>query len=326
MVTLLKAAVLYGPWRVEVADLEKPMLPRGWVLVKTELVGICGTDKAFYTGRYRLFKTPLVPGHEVVGIVVDGEGELVGKRVVSEINFSCGECEYCKTSLYTHCPGKKTLGIDFDGGMAEYFVAPAKALHVFPDTPEIGIFVEPLAAVLRAFSVRPLPRNAKVAVIGTGNLAWLTVQVLKKLYDVKVDLVARRESVKAKYYSNLVDDFAYFDEPPRSVYDAVFEGSGDPGALNTAVRIVKPRGLIYLKSTPGVRAEVDTTLAVVKEVEVVCSRCGTRSEFRTAIELLTKKVVSPRLDRIHPLHDVDKAFEESLKPNYFKIAIRPSDN
>lgn len=323
-VLLVRAVLLHAPRRLEVAEVPLPERRPGWVLVKTELAGICGTDKAFYTGTYKLFKAPLIPGHEVVGVVVEGSEELIGKRVVSEINFPCWSCEYCRSGLYTHCPWKKTLGIDFDGGMAEYFVAPASALHVYPGPPETGIFAEPLAAVLRALALRPLKPGDVVAVIGTGNLAWLTTQVLKKLSGVEVHVVARKGNSKAGYFKQIADSIIYTDELKGNTYDAVFEASGDHQALNTAIEVVKPRGVVYLKSTPGVPAHVNTTLAVVKEVELVGSRCGTFREFKKAVELLVKGVVEPRLDKVYNIDRAVEAFEEALKPYYFKVAIKPT--
>jgi alcohol dehydrogenase len=318
----MKAVQLYGPRKLEVVDIDVPKVEQGWVLVKVELVGICGTDKAFYTGTYKLFKYPLVPGHEVVGKVVEGPKDLLGERVVSEINFSCWSCSYCRSGLYTHCPSKKTLGIDFDGGMAEYFVAPLNVLHRFDDSPEKGIFVEPLAAVLRALSLRPVKPGDRVAVIGTGAIAWLVVQVLKNLYGLDVDVVARRNSIKAQYFKSIVN-IVYIDEVKESYYDAVFEVSGDPNAIDIAVKIAKPCGVVHLKSTPGSLAQVNSTTAVVKELSIICSRCGTFREFGYAIDVLRKGIVKPILNNIYPLYEAKKAFEESLTGRYFRIALKP---
>ena len=318
----MKAALLYGARMLEVSEIPRPRLPRGWALVRSELAGICGTDKAFYTGSYRLFKTPLVPGHEVVGVVEEGPEELVGVRVVSEINFSCMTCDYCRLGMYTHCPHKVTLGIDFDGGMAEFFAAPSWALHRFDLEPQLGIFVEPLAAVLRAFKLSPVKPGDRVAVVGAGNIALLTVQVLKH-QGVSVDLIARRSSRKAGYFRDIVDSIVYTDEVVESSYDVVFETSGDPEALNIAIKAAKPLGVIHLKSTPGSSAHINATWAVVKELKIVGSRCGTFREFREAIRLLKVGAVKPRLDKVYGIDDAKEAFEASLDPSYFKIAIRP---
>jgi alcohol dehydrogenase len=224
--------------------------------------------------------------------------------------------------MYTHCPSKRTLGIDFDGGMAEFFIAPVEALHEFRLEPELGIFVEPLAAVLRALRLRPVRPGDRVAVVGSGNLALLAVQTLRYL-GASVDLIARRGSSKAGYFRGLVESIVYVDEVGDSQYDVVFEASGDPGALDLAIRVVKPMGVVHLKSTPGSKASASMTWAVVKEVDIVGSRCGTFREFREAIGLLERGVIKPRLDKVYSLDDARDAFEASLDPGYFKVAVKP---
>lgn len=319
----MKAVLLHGARRLEVTDVPKPHPPNGWALVRSELVGICGTDKAFYTGSYPLFKNPLIPGHEVVGVVVEGPDNLIGSRVVSEINFPCWRCDYCRSGLYTHCPSKKTLGIDFDGGMAEYFIAPIDALHVFNGPIEAGIFVEPLAAVLRMFSIEPPKPGYKIGVIGTGNLSLLILQVLKRMYGARVDLIARRNSRKAEVLRALVDEIVYLDEVKSSSYDVVIDASGDPGALELAVEIVRPTGTIHLKSTPGLPTTIPATKLVVKESRVIGSRCGSFREFREAIRVLENRTIEYKLDKVYDIDDAKDAFEESLSGRYFKVAIRP---
>lgn len=318
----MKAALIYGPRTLVVRDVPLPAKPSGWVLVRSLIAGICGTDKAFYRGTYKLFKTPLIPGHEVVGVVVDGPEELVGKTVVPEINFSCWNCEYCRAGLYTHCPAKNTLGIDFDGGMAEYFVAPISALHLYRGSIENGIFVEPLAAVLRAISLHTPKPADHVAVIGTGTVALLAVQVLHELFGFDIDVVARRESRKASYFEKIAR-IVFVEDAPENSYDVVFEATGDPSTLDTAIRISKPRGVIHLKSTPGSPACFNSTLAVVKELTIIGSRCGTFKEFKKAIKLLERGIIRPRLDKVYNLDNAVEAFEESIKDEYFRIAVKP---
>jgi len=315
------AAVLEGPRMLFVREVAVPRV-EGYAIVRSELVGICGTDKAFYVGTYPLFKRPLVPGHEVVGVVVEGPPHLVGRRVVSEINFPDWSCDYCRSGLYTHCPYKRTLGIDFDGGMAEFFAAPPTALHVFDGPPELGIFVEPLAAVLNAFAIRPIRPGDRVAVIGTGNLAQLAAQAARVLGASRVDGVVRRGSKKAAVLAKFVD--AVVEEPAESSYDVVFEASGDPSALELAVRLAKPRGVVHLKSTPGLPATFNATYFVVKEVAVVGSRCGTFREFREAIRLLLSGAVKPTLDAVFPLAEAREAFEYAVEKSPTKVAVRVS--
>jgi alcohol dehydrogenase len=327
----VKALRLYKPYDLRLEDVDLPVLSEGWALVKTVAVGICGTDKAFYTGSYPLFKTPLVPGHEVVGVVVS-KGPLEGVAVVSEINFSCGKCYYCRSGLYTHCPYKKTLGIDFDGGFAEFFTAPLQALHPVDGVdPVEATEVEPLAAVLNAFEQHPPSPMAKVAVIGTGNLAYLATQVLIAMGLTPV-VVVRRGSPKAVHFSRLGAEVVFEDEvesyiakstPEGLGFDVVFEASGSVEGLNTAISIARPRGVIHMKSTPGAIFKVDMTKAVVKELRIIGTRCGTFKEFEKAIEMLKQKIVKPLITSIFTgIESGAKAFEKSLERSEVKVVVK----
>lgn len=326
------AARLYGPRRLVVEDVGHTEPPHGWAVVRSVAVGICGTDKAFYSGTYPLFKKPLVPGHEVSGVVEEGPEELKGKLVVSEINFPCGKCSYCRAGLYTHCPYKKTLGIDFDGGLAERFTAPLNALHVVESLdPVLATEVEPLAAVLNAVEQYPLPATALPVIIGSGNLALLTAQVLR-LMGFDPLIVARPGSPKAARLAGMGFRVVDAEEARRVAreatleglgFDAVFEASGDPGALNLAVELARPRGLVHVKSTPGSPVSLNMTTAVVKELRLVGTRCGTFREFEKAIELLKRRAVTPLITSVFDgIESAPEAFEKSFDRREFKVVIR----
>ncbi|RLE54619.1 MAG: zinc-binding dehydrogenase [Thermoprotei archaeon] len=327
------AARLYGARDLRLEDVPTPEVPEGWVLVRTLAVGICGTDKAFYLGTYPLFKVPLVPGHEVCGVVVGGPRDLVGRRVVPEINFSCGRCSLCRLGLYTHCPHKRTLGIDFDGGMAEYFVAPVSALHFVDDLdPVVATAVEPLAAVLNALEQYPPKPHMKVAVLGSGNLAILTIQVLKCFGVLDVAAIARDDSPKVKYLRELgvevvtlsqLSDYVKRCTPEGLGFDMVFEVTGSPQGLELAIDITRPRGVIHLKSTPGARSCIDSTRAVVKELKIIGTRCGTFREFNKAIELIRGGIVRPIVTSTVKLRSVVEAFERSLRREEVKVVVIP---
>lgn len=329
----MKAVLLYGPRDLRVEEIEEPSTPENWALVKTVAVGICGTDKTFYSGAYKLFKRPLVPGHEVVGEVVEPPS-LQGKLVVPEINFSCWQCDVCREGLYIHCPYKRTLGIDFDGGMAEYFIAPVGAIHVVDLDPLIAVFVEPLAAVINALNQFPLSPNASVAVLGSGNLALLTLQLLKFM-GFKPVAVIRRSSKKRRYVEDLgvevielegIEEYLKKRGSLGLGFHAVFEATGSSEGLDVAIKLVRPRGLVYLKSTPGSPFVVDMTSAVVKEVRIIGTRCGSYRDFEKAIELLKLKAVNPIITRVvKGLGDARKAFEHAIEPEEVKVLVKVAD-
>ena len=115
-------------------------------LIQVHLAGICSTDLQIFKG-YMSFKG--VPGHEFVGSVSDGPGELIGKRVVGEINFGCGQCDVCRRDSSRHCPNRSVMGIvNADGAFAEWVSVPLENLHVVPDnvSDEEAVFTEPLVS------------------------------------------------------------------------------------------------------------------------------------------------------------------------------------
>ena len=314
------ALVLFEAHNLRLEDVPVPQPPPKWALIKTIAVGICGTDKAFFTGSYPLFKKPIILGHEASGIVVSGPRELEGKIVVPEINFPCDSCQYCRSGLYTHCPYRKVLGIDFDGAMAEYFIAPVKALHVVEGLdPVVAVEVEPLAAIINALEQFPPRPCDEIAVIGSGNIAILTIQLLRSMgFDVTA--IVRRDSPKIRYVSKyathilIIDEIEQYIDVNKRGFSYIFETSGDPNAINIAISIARPRALIHLKSTPGSYGNVNLTPAVVKELRIIGSRCGSFREFEKAINILKEGVIEP------PITSVVKGLEKGIEA--FKLAFQ----
>ena len=338
----MKAAVLYGPRDLRVEDRPLPRLPDGWVLARTVAVGVCGTDKAFYTGSYRPPRLPLVPGHEAVGLVFSappGYERLLGRLVVPEINMvDAAEMwrEPCRSGLYIHCPPplRRTLGIDADGAMAEYFAAPAHLVHVAEGLePEKAVLAEPLAAVLKAFRLQPPEPGDTAAVVGTGLLAYLAAQVLRLLGAEPV-IVARPGSPKARVFEERGFRVLTVDEAVEEArrtgrwgmgFDTVFEASGSPSGLAAAVRLARPQGVVHLKSTHGLEAALDQTAVVVKELRLVGSRCGASRDFEEALRLLRGgRVEAPPLTVLWGLERAPEAFERALGRDVFRVVLRVS--
>jgi len=320
----LLAAVLYGPYNIRLERRAIPKPPSGWTLIKTIAVGICGTDKAFYTGSYRPPKLPLVLGHEVVGIVVEGPYNLVGRIVVSEINFACGRCKYCRDGLYTHCPYRQTLGISFDGGMAEYFIAPTSALHTVDNLdPLLATQVEPLAALINMLKFAQLKPRTNIAILGSGNLALLALQLLR-VYGFEPMLIVREDSPKIPYVKKLGAKYVSVNEVVREkqTFDVIVEATGSPAGLELAVKLVGPRGKILAKSTHGKPCVIDITSLVVKEATIIGSRCGNWDDFELAIRLLEEGKVRPIITSVYTLNQVREAFEKALQRDQVKVVIR----
>src|SRR5437588_4906066 len=240
-----------------------PALVAGEALIRGLQAGICNTDLEITRG---FLDFQGLPGYEFVGIVEavsEGPGatpltSLIGKRVVGEINAAChrADCLYCQRGIPTHCPNRTTLGIvGRDGAFAEYLVLPTSNVHLVPEnvSDEEAVFVEPLAAnfeILEQVHVKP---TDSVVILGDGKMGQLGAQVLP-LSGCEVMMVGKHEeklALAAKHgvRTFVLDDPQSFRLENRRRVDLVVECSGSAQGLEMALRLVRPRGTIILKST-----------------------------------------------------------------------------
>src|ERR1700739_2730010 len=156
-----------------------PARPPQYSLLRLLVGGICKTDLELQKGYYGFSGSP---GHEFVAQVVESDTtELVGKRVVGEINLACTHCTWCRKGLGRHCPKRTVLGIvNQPGAFSEYFVLPDRNLHVLPDwlASERAVFTEPLAGACAILEQVTIPPGEAIAVLGDGKLGLLVAQML----------------------------------------------------------------------------------------------------------------------------------------------------
>ena len=333
----MKALVLYGPRDLRLEEVEDPVPSGEWVRIRVKRVGICGTDKAFYKGTYKPLKLPIIPGHEISGVVdmvgEEAPRELLGHRVTTEINVNCRKCWYCRHGMPTHCPYRETIGISRDGGMAEYVLTRADLVHVVDDLDDkTAAFIEPLAAVVEMTEMHPVKPFSNIAVLGIGPIGLLAIAYLKLYNPEKLIAVSRPGSPKARYaYMMGADEVLSVDEgleyaakntPEGQGFDYVVEATGSPAGLDTAIKLARPRGIVLAKSTHGAPVSFNYTLAVVKEVQISTSRCG---PFEKAINLLRRKLV--HVDKLVTAeYSIDRgveAFEKSFDRSMVKVQIIP---
>ncbi|HEV8342222.1 MAG TPA: alcohol dehydrogenase catalytic domain-containing protein, partial [Candidatus Binatia bacterium] len=283
------------------------------------LAGICSTDLQIFKG-YMGFRG--VPGHEFVGEVQEGPEDLVGKRVVGEINFSCGECEFCRRGLGRHCSKRRVMGIlDADGTFAEYLAVPVANLHVVPDSvaDEEAVFTEPLAAASEILEQIQLNPGDDVLVLGDGKLGMLCAQVVK-LTGARVTVLGKHQEKLALVKKTGVRTILLDDWKPRR-FDIVVEASGSESGLELALSAVRPRGTLVLKSTIAGNHNVSLAPLVINEVTVVGSRCGL---FPPALEALEKRsvAISPLIEKIYPLSEGVEAVAHAGRKGALKVLLR----
>jgi threonine dehydrogenase-like Zn-dependent dehydrogenase len=301
-------------------DVPLPAPPAGEALVRVSLAGVCNTDLELVRGYYPYRG---IPGHEFVGIVerAEGEREWVGRRVVGEINASCGACPTCLAGRRTHCERRSVLGIVArDGAFATHLVLPVSNLHAVPDgvPDEVAVFTEPTAAALELQEQVRVSPGDRVVVIGPGKLGNLVAQTLAAT-GCRLLAVGRSERPLALLSARGIPTATADAIEPRRA-DLAVECTGSPEGLELARRAVRPRGTIVLKSTYHGKAAIDMAPFVVDEITLVGSRCG---PFAPALAALARGEVDPRplVEARYPLAEAVAAFDHASRPGTLKILV-----
>lgn len=304
-----------------VSDYPEPAPGEGEALVAVRLAGICATDLEITRG-YMSFTG--VPGHEFVGTVVKGSRAWRGKRVVGEINCICGRCDMCQRGLSTHCRRRSVVGIQGrDGAFADLVAVPEHNLHEVPEavSDEQAVFVEPLAAAYQVIRQCPIERRMRVAVIGSGRLGLLVAQVIKTC-GCQLEVIGRNPLTLEFCEKKGIQGTPASELVPRADRDMVVECTGAPEGFDLAVRLLRPRGTLVLKSTYAGGAPLNLAPIVVNEITLLGSRCG---PFPDAIQALARREVDVEsmVSRRLPLSRGVEAFEQAADPRNIKVLIKP---
>jgi len=308
----------------------EPSTEDGDTLLRVRQAGVCSTDLEIVKG-YMGFKGIL--GHEFVAEVVSSpDKNLVGQRVVGEINIVCGRCDLCLSGLSAHCRHRSVLGIlNHDGAFADLVRLPAVNLHVLPREvdDDQAVFVEPLAAAFQVTKqLGPHAGQSRggsiegrrwVTVIGDGRLGLLVAQVLRNAgYPVRMvgkhpDKLALCEkwSIRARLLADI---------SPRHDQDVVVDCTGSANGFELAMQMVRPRGTIVLKSTVAAGKALNLAPLVIDEITVIGSRCG---PFREAIRALAEKEIDVT-SLIHRRMKLDQGVEAmalAATPGVLKVIL-----
>jgi L-iditol 2-dehydrogenase len=268
---IVKAVVLTGIGQMELRDIPKPALTKDKdVLLKIEMVGVCGSDVHYYeTGRIgsQVVEYPFIVGHECTA-TVEGVGGAVrgvkaGERVVVDPAISCHECEQCRTGRENTCRNLKFLGCpgQVEGCLREYLVMPEDCCYKMTEqiSFEHGVLCEPLAIGLYAVKGAGLSSESKIAILGAGPIG-LSCMVM-----------AGRENVNACYVTEKIEErmevakqrgASWVGNPEKQDVvgeilklvpegmDVVFECAGEQETIDEALELVKPGGKIMLIGIP----------------------------------------------------------------------------
>ncbi|MCD6509828.1 MAG: zinc-dependent alcohol dehydrogenase family protein [Thermoprotei archaeon] len=342
--TDLKALVLRGVRDIRLEGVPKPEAHKGELLLKVGGCGICGTDIHFYKGEWKV-KLPLIPGHEFSGIV-ESVGEGVkgfkpGDHVVAEPNITCGECMYCRMSSRNFfCVNLKAIGVDINGAFAEYVKVPAKNAYLIPPNMplEEAALIEPLACCIRGLDNVGIEVGDTVAIVGTGPIGLLLIQLVRMWGAVKVyamDLLDERLRIAKDLGADVTINPSR--EDPREVImsetegmgvDVAIEAVGSPKAIDTALNVVRRGGrlLIFGVSPQDAVWNVRPFELYDKEL-LICTSYRSPFTFQRAVRVAASGRIAfkPIISHVLPLERGPEIFArlDKREPGIIKVVLKP---
>jgi threonine dehydrogenase-like Zn-dependent dehydrogenase len=305
------------------------------VVIKVLSAGVCGTDLAI-TATPPEFEAPpsVVLGHEIVGTVVS-QGPTAGKTVIVVPTIYCGTCPMCIRHQPSQCLNPHSIGIDRDGGFAEYVLAPKDRLLEISEELErrTAVLAEPLACVLHGIARTPgLVPNGVSVVLGAGPIGALFALVLERVAGQRV-IVSEPGAARASLAASRLERgrvvlpadlaSAVADETDGIGADVVIDAVGS--MLAVAVEVAAPYGTVHafgLHDRP-IREKFQQRLTV-KELTVTTAYGG-GGYFERAAELLERGVLSATdlVSDVFPLDEIGAAFDAARDGTGLKVLIEP---
>jgi (R,R)-butanediol dehydrogenase / meso-butanediol dehydrogenase / diacetyl reductase len=327
----VKAAVFHGPRDVRIESVADPADPAaGEVVIEVLRAAICGTDASEWDHGPILCKPGVVLGHEFVGRVMavasDVSDVRVGDRVVSGAGISCGRCAWCLDGRTNLCAEYRTLGLQVDGGLAEFVTSPASICRLVPDpvADDAAAMTQPLAVALHALSRVALRRTDSVAVVGVGGIgSFIVAGAAHRAPEgrvVAVDLDPQRLATASALGAHEAVDASGRDldqlllELTGGVgFDVVIEATGAPHAPAAVIAGTRRGGRVLLVGLHGAPRELELTPMILREVDVfttVAHVCD--SDIPAALELLAQSDVAAVT--VGPRIPLDELVVEGLRP------------
>ncbi|WP_010095362.1 alcohol dehydrogenase catalytic domain-containing protein [Ornithinibacillus scapharcae] len=299
-----------GPKQMDIEERPVPILERDEVLIKVDVVGICGSEIEGFLGHNSLRIPPLVMGHEFSGHVAEvGEavtGVTIGSKVVVNPLLTCGNCKQCVRGNETQCENRQIIGVHRSGAFAEYVAVPASSIVEVPENLDsyTAALAEPLActfrAVKKAMAMHSIPN---VLIYGAGAIGLLSAFVAKEfgankiiMADINDERLQTVREVGIEYTLN--NGIEKFEAKLEEIVgykgiDVVIDAVGFQPTRTQSAKVVNPGGVIM-----NVGLGIDDTVVPINhyirsEITVMGSFCYSRQDFQDAVQLLIEGKISP---------------------------------
>jgi threonine 3-dehydrogenase len=313
----------------EIREVPVPECGPGELLLRVLRAGVCGTDLHIYKwdrwSESRL-KPPVTIGHEFVGEVIElGAGVTdfaVGQRVSCESHIVCGHCLACRTGNGHVCDHTKILGVDVNGGFAEYVVVPS--VNAWPSPPNISIdaaaVMEPLGNAVHTAFAGALA-GASIAVTGCGPIGLFAIGVARAAGAAHVfasDVSAYRLDLARRMKADAVIDVSKenFVERIEALsegrgLDGILEMSGNPSAVRDGLTVLRNGGRLSMLGLPKEPFNLDwNRLVIFKGITLhgIIGRRMYQTWYQMDNLLRSGRLdVTPAITHVMPMQEFDTA-------------------
>ena len=324
----MKSIVYKNAQEVEVGEKALPDTGPGEVLIKVAYAGVCGSDMFIYQGVHPRAKAPLIMGHEFSGTIEKGHSTLPkGTPVTVYPLLSCGHCDPCQNGYSHVCNTLKLIGIDCDGGMAEYVKVPEEKIVPVPtDLPlKLAAFIEPVAVGVHAVRRSGYKAGDSAVVYGAGPIGLCVASCLKYFGASQVLVIeanqhrleiarqlgftpidASKEDIKAKV----------LEYTQGHNIDLAFDCAAHPSVHSTILDILRVQGTGIVVGSYKKPAEVDLLKIEFKELTLIGIRVYERRDFEIATRLLQSGEIDfDRLLTVAEPEEAPEQFQNLLKGN-----------
>jgi threonine dehydrogenase-like Zn-dependent dehydrogenase len=332
----MKALSLLGEGNVTITEIAEPQLLAGDLLLKVEMVGLCGTDLNSFRGRNPLITYPRVLGHEIAATVLEGNATLAaGTHVTVSPYFGCGKCPACRRGRPNACRYNETFGVQRDGAMTERIAVPAGKVYPSRLPLKTLCLVEPLTVGFHACSRGRITKDDVVAVFGCGGvgLGAIAGAAFRGARTIAIDLDDAKLATAAKVGATDIIHSTREDvrERLRDITggdgpDVVIEAIGLPETFRMAVEEVASTGRVVYIGYAKEPVAYETKLFVQKELDILGSRNALPGDFLEVMAMLDagKFPVEDAVSAIVPLDEAPSILSQwSANPAaYTKIMVQ----
>ena len=312
------ADVKTRPTPLSLLSLPEPTLTEGEVLLRVTRCGVCHTELDEIEGRTPPPRLPVVLGHQVVGVIEEGENK--GLRVgVAWIASACGKCQHCLTGNENLCAEFKATGRDINGGYAEYMKVRADFVHPIPDSisdSEAAPLLCAGAVGYRALKLCNLQDGQSLGLMGFGGSNHLVLKTAKHKYPNSQIFVFTRNAQEREFALSLGAVWAgAINETPPQMLNALIDTTPVWGPISEALKVLSPGGRLVINAIR--KEEVDkevllnldypSQLWMEKEIKSVAN--VTRQDVREFLQLTAEANIKPEYQE-YELEDANQALVE----------------